>query len=89
MVCWATEGGERVLCVVCVGGWACDRHVHKYVRSCPAEACRIACVAMACVQVRLAVFRCVPTGVVCVVGGGVRTADTRRGRGAMGRVYMA
>ena len=67
---------ESVLCVVCVGGWACDRHAHKYVRSCPAEACRIACVAMACVQVRLAAYcvRCfgvtVPTGGVCVVSGG-------------------
>ena len=85
MVCWATEGGECVLCLVCVGGWACDRHTRKYVRSCPAEVCRIACVTMACVQVRLAVYcvRCfgvtVPTGGVCVVGGGVRTADTRAG----------
>ena len=73
MVCWATEGGECVLCLVCVGGWACDRHTRKYVRSCPAEVCRIACVTMACVQVRLAVYCAQCFGVcplvVCVVGG--------------------
>ena len=91
MVCWATEGGERVLCLVCVGGWACDRHTRKYVRSCPAEVCRIACVTMACVQVRLAVYcaRCfgVCPLVVCVVGGGDECAPRIPGRG-WGRIYM-
>ena len=88
--------GWRACCVsVCVGGWACDRHARKYVRSCPAEACRIACVAMACVQVRLAAYcaRCfgvctLVRGGVCVVGGGVRTADTRAGVPWAGRVSI-